>query len=143
VVPPRVILDTCVLVAGLRSATGASRAVLERVGSPGFQLLLSVPLVVEYEAVLARGIPGRPDLDATSIRTFVGYLCSVATHRDTWFRWRPALRDPDDDFLLELAIAGSADAIITHNVRDFAPAAAFGVTVMTPGRLLRLLEERP
>jgi predicted nucleic acid-binding protein len=71
----------------------------------------------------------------------VDYLCAVAHRQEIHFLWRPALSDPRDEFILELAVAGHCGAIVTHNVRDFAGASAFDVAVLTPGDFLRRLQE--
>jgi len=67
-------------------------------------------------------------------------ICAVGRENDIFFRWRMLLPDPDDDFLLELAVRCRADFLITHNLRDLAPAAQFGIRVMTPGEFLRTIE---
>lgn len=71
----------------------------------------------------------------------VDYLCGVGYHQAIHFLWRPALSDPRDEFILELAVAAQCDAIVTHNVRDFAGATRFGVTIVTPGDFLAAIEE--
>lgn len=138
--PHQVVLDTNVLVAALRSRRGASFALLSRVGTPGagFDIHVSVPLVFEYEAVLRRHAAalglGHDDVDDT-----LDYLCAVAAHHRIYFLWRPVLRDPRDDMVLEVAVEARADRIVTFNVRDFAGAERFGVKVVTPRELLRTL----
>jgi predicted nucleic acid-binding protein len=131
----RVVLDTSVLVAAIRSRRGASFQLLSRVGSGSFELVISVPLALEYEAVLMRQLPWTA-LDESDIGAIVDYICSVADRQEIFFLWRPLLRDPGDDLVLELAIAAGCEAIITHNVRDFAEAAKFGLKVLTPGAFL-------
>jgi len=108
------------------------------VGSGKFDITVSVPLVLEYEGVLLRHLPATA-LDETDIRDLVDYLCSVAARQEIFFLWRPKLRDPADDLVLELAIAANCEAIITHNVRDFVGAHQFGVEVLTPGSFLKQL----
>jgi len=68
------------------------------------------------------------------------YLCSIGDHRKIYFLWRPMLRDPHDDFVLELAVEAQVDAIVTYNVRDFGLARTFGLDVLTPQQFLRRLE---
>jgi putative PIN family toxin of toxin-antitoxin system len=130
----RVALDTNVIVAAMLSRTGASYEVLERLG-PGspFQASVSVPLVLEYEAALTRRL-GRDD---DKIEPVLDYLCEVAEQRDIYFLWRPFLRDPGDEMVLEVAVGARADAIVTHNVKDFhGVEELFGIRILTPGRLL-------
>jgi putative PIN family toxin of toxin-antitoxin system len=115
------ILDTDVLVAALRSDRGASRQLLLAALERQFELLASVPLILEYEAVLTR-----PEhlaacgLNAAEVGRVIDSLVSVATPVQLAFRWRPRLSDPNDDMVLETAINGSAAAIVTFNQRDFA-----------------------
>ncbi len=132
-----VVLDTSVLIAGLRSATGASFAVLEGVGRK-FELNISVPLVLEYEAVTKR-LARELGLTFEDIDDLLDYLCSVAHHRTIYYLWRPVLQDPNDYLVLELAVESNADYLVTHNIRDFAGSERFGVRVVTPGEFLAIL----
>ncbi len=132
----RAVIDTNVLVSGLRSPRGASFRVLELVGTSAFEFALSVPLALEYEAVLKResralGL-GDDDVDA-----LVQYWCSVAHLQEIHFLWRPVLRDPRDDHVLELAVAAGCGLVVTHNVRDFAPSGTWGIEAVRPGEFLR------
>jgi putative PIN family toxin of toxin-antitoxin system len=136
------VLDTDVLVAALRSDAGASRRILTLALNRRFEILLSVPLLFEYEAVLTR-----PEhltasgASAQDVSDVLDGLAAVARRVTLAFRWRPMLRDPDDDMVFETAIHGGARAIITFNERDFLPVASeFGCLVMRPGAFLRLLE---
>ncbi len=135
----RVVLDTNVLVAALRSDQGASFRLLSLVGvTDKFQICLSVPLVLEYEDVLGRDgmIPGAGDVE-----DIIDYLCSVASPHGVFFLWRPALRDPKDEMVLELAVAGGCDAIVTFNRRDFAGAERFGIQIVSPSEFLHQIGE--
>lgn len=134
----RIVLDTNVLVAGLRSRRGASFQILSLIGQGRFESVVSVPLVLEYEAVL-KAQAGTLGLTHSEIDTFVGYVCGVSTQREVFFLWRPSLRDPGDEFVLEAAVAGRCDAVVTHNVRDFGRADKFGIQVLTPAAFLREL----
>lgn len=135
------VLDTNVLVAAFRSASGASRRLLEMVLAREFELLLSVPLMFEYEAILTR--PEHLSASGASVEDVEEVLDGLATvgrRVRLAFRWRPALADANDDMVLETAVNGQAHAIITFNERDFNPVAArFGCQVMRPGEFLRLL----
>ena len=133
-----VVLDTSVLIAGLRSARGASYEVLRLIGSGAFDLCVSVPLVLEYEAV-AKRLARELGLTLKDIDNVLNYLCKVAQHRLIFYLWRPALPDPRDDLVLELAVEAGAEMIITHNLRDFAGAEKFGVEPITPGEFLTRL----
>jgi putative PIN family toxin of toxin-antitoxin system len=132
------VLDTDVMVAALRSSRGASRQLLLGALAGGFQLLLSVPLILEYEAVL-----NRPEhlaacgLSATEIGRVLDDLAAIAKPVSFSFRWRPRLSDPDDDMVLETAVNGNADAIVNFNQRDFEAAVRdFGCAVILPGAAL-------
>jgi putative PIN family toxin of toxin-antitoxin system len=132
----RVVIDTNVLVAGLRSSQSASHRVLRLVGVSNFELSLSVPLVIECEDVLKRHAAdlGLTDSD---IEKFIDYLCSVAHPQEIHFLWRPFLRDPGDDHVLELAVESRSSMIVTHNVTDFVGCDRFGIDVIRPSDFLR------
>ena len=130
-------MDTDTIVAALRSPSGASAALLgaARRGAPS--LLASVSLCLEYEAVCSR--PEHMDAAGVShdeVRIFFDALATLAEPVMTWFLWRPQLRDPGDELVLEAAVNGRADAIVTFNLRHFAPAARFGISVLRPGDAL-------
>ena len=133
-----IVLDTNVLVAAMRSKEGASfRLLQEFVSEPRFQIAISVPLVMEYEMVLKR-VPG---LRMTDAETLVDYLCDVGDKREIYFLWRPFLRDPKDEMVLEVAVEARAEVIVTHNVRDFGGVEErFGIRILTPGAFLLELE---
>jgi predicted nucleic acid-binding protein len=79
------------------------------------------------------------DLSEDDVRNIIDYMCSVAVRQEVFYLWRPILRDPGDDLVLELAIAANCDAIVTHNIRDFAGLSRFGLRLLTPGEFLREL----
>ena len=113
-------LDTDVIVAAMRSSQGASRQLLHGALDRRFELLLSVPLILEYEAVLTR--PKHLDacgLNSGEIERVLDDLAAVAKPVRLAYRWRPKLPDPNDDMVLETAVNGNADAIVTFNQRDF------------------------
>lgn len=132
------VLDSNVLVAAIRSQLGASFQIVSSVGTGKFDIAVSVPLVLEYEDALQRQLPEIP-LTTEDIENVVNYICSVAVRQEIFFLWRPQLRDPGDDLVLELAVAAKCDAIVTHNIRDFAGASQFGVEVLTPAEFLKNL----
>ena len=134
-----VVIDTCVLVAAARSRNGASFKLLSMLPSNVFEIALTVPLYTEYQAVLSRPEHVPPGLDAEAALGFVRYIASVATLRDVYFLWRPMLRDPDDDMVLECAVASGSTLIVTHNTKDFRRAESLGVSAITPADFLHLI----
>jgi len=130
-----VVLDTNVLVAGVRSRKGASFQVLSRVGTGAFDIAVSVPLVLEYEDALLRHA-AEAGLSAPDVRDLVDYVCSVARQQDIFFLWRPLLRDPSDDLVAEVAVAAGCEAVVTHNRRDFVGVQRFNLHVWSPAEFL-------
>lgn len=135
----RVVLDTDVVVTALRSRSGGSNAVLVEVAEGRLATLVTPALFLEYEAVLKRPeqrlIHG---LDPAGIDRFLAALADASEAVEVSFQWRPQLRDANDEMVLETALNGQADALVTHNVKDFADAAEkFGLRVLRPGELLK------
>jgi putative PIN family toxin of toxin-antitoxin system len=134
---PRIVLDTNVLYSALHSRLGVSFQVLSMVGQSKFSLQVSAPLVAEYEAVLKRG---QLKLTPQQIDDVIDFVCANSEHHKIFYLWRPTLKDPDDDFLLELAVKAQA-SIVTWNMADFKKADKFGISIMTPRDLLKQLEK--
>lgn len=134
IVAPHIVIDTNVLVSVVRSRRGASFRLLSLVGAKEFEIAVSVPLVLEYEDALMRIVPGI--LAASDVQDLLDYLCEVADKRRVFYLWRPVLSDPRDDHVLEAAVAGGCDAIVTFDRRHFAGAEQFGVRVMGPKEFL-------
>jgi putative PIN family toxin of toxin-antitoxin system len=98
--------------------------------------MISTPVFFEYEEVLRR--PKQfPHLTSQEIEDFLDYIASVCDHIRINFLWRPHLPDPDDDLILELAVSGQADAIVTYNQRDFVGCEQFGIRVIGPKELIK------
>ena len=132
------VLDTSVLVTGLRSNRGASFQILRAVGAGDIRIAVSVALVLEYESVILR--PGLvPGFTADEHRRIVDGLCQLADHQQVFFAWRPFLPDPDDDLVLELAVAASAKFVITHNISDLRGSESMGVRAITPATTLNMI----
>jgi len=131
----RVVIDTNVFVSAIRSRRGASFRLLSLVDSGDFEISLSVPLVLEYEYAMVRaGQAVR--VGKRSVEDIVDYLCNVGRHVEVYYLWRPFLRDPSDDMILEVAVADSCDGIVTYNVRDFVGVEQFGLQLWTPRSFL-------
>ena len=137
----KVILDTDVIVAAVQSERGASRELLLRIVDGELAAGVSVPLLLEYEAVLKR--PARLAASGLSISDMDVVLDQIAAameHVELFFLWRPAVRDAADDMVLETAVNARADYLVTFNQADFgAIPGRFGITVIRPGRLLERL----
>lgn len=133
-------LDTSVIVAGLRSSRGSSFQLLKRVEQGALTPVLSVALALESEAILKREAH-EMGLTEGDIDDFVDSMCSAGDLRKVHFLWRPKLRDPKDEFVLEVAVESECGVIVTHNVRDFAAAERFGIRIVGPGEFLRSLGE--
>lgn len=134
----RVVLDTSVVVAALRSRTGASNAVLRLVARKHITALATPALFLEYEEVLMRPEQmAAHGLNAHEIESVLAALASAIEPVMIHMAWRPQLRDPSDEMVLEAAINGRADALVTFNLNDFMPARRFGLPVMRPADLLK------
>jgi putative PIN family toxin of toxin-antitoxin system len=134
--PPRVVLDTNVVIAGLRSNRGASYLLLAELGRGNIEIALSVPLILEYEDALGRNRVAA-GLSTQDVEAVLDFFCSVARLQRIFYLWRPLLPDPSDDMVLEVAVAAQCSALVTHNIRDFVGADQLGVRVLTPAAFLR------
>jgi putative PIN family toxin of toxin-antitoxin system len=134
------VLDTSVLVAGLRSKRGASFQLLQAVRHGDLRIVISVAMAMEYEAVATREglVPG---FDREEIRKIVDGLCRLTRQQRVFYLWRPFLPDPDDDMILELAVAAGVKHIVTHNIGDFAGCEALGPKAITPAEALEQLRK--
>lgn len=139
----RYVLDTDVIVSAMRSPTGASAALVLAALDGRFALIANVPLVVEYEATcsieehqLAAG------LNEQQVRLYLDGLAALVEPVETHFLWRPRLRDPADEMVLEAAVNGQADAIVTFNARDYGTIPRdFGIEVLKPYEALQRLRQ--
>jgi predicted nucleic acid-binding protein len=144
----KLVLDADVLVAGLRSSSGASRVLLSAVDAGMIIPLVSVAEVLEYEAVLKR--PQQMEatrLSRWEIDCFLDDYIAQIDHIKVAFRTRPLVKDPDDEIFAELAINSRADALVTFNLTDYRPAdpqaSVLDIPVCRPGDILRRLTWRP
>jgi putative PIN family toxin of toxin-antitoxin system len=138
--PPDIVIDTNVIISGLRSKRGASAKLLRLVGTGRFEIHISVPLILEYEEVLLRQrmLLG---LGADEVSEVVDGLAALSRHHRIHFLWRPYLRDEKDEMVLELAVAARCNYIVTYNRKDFRGAGRFGIEVMAPKECLERIGE--
>lgn len=135
----RLVVDTDVVVAALRSPRGASAALMIAASERTVTLLASLPLAMEYEAIcLLPEHRKAAGITRDEVRVFLDALLALAEPVEIYFLWRPQLHDANDEMVLEAAINGQADAIVTFNRRDYgAVPARFGIKVMSPAEALR------
>ena len=137
--------DTDAIVAALRSRTGASNALLRALRLRQIEAVASVPMLLEYEAVLTRPEQRQAtDMTIQDVSVFLDGLAALLIPVVPYFLWRPMLRDPDDEMVLDAAVSGRVEAIITFNVQDFLPGAGqFNrLDVLTPAEALHRLRSR-
>lgn len=134
----RIVLDTSVIASAFRSRHGASYAVLKLIEEGLIRPLATPALFLQYEAVLKR--PHQLEVSGftlTEIDDALGQLADVAEPVEIYYSWRPQLPDPDDELVFEAAVNGRADALITHNIRDFRAAGPrFGMRIAPPSEIL-------
>ena len=134
----KIVLDTNILVAATRNRDGPSFALVQHIRQGNILACCSPALFLEYEAVLKR-----PDqlqasgLTRTDIDAILADLASLIVPVTTQYQWRPQLRDPADEMVLEAAANGLAKAIVTYNLKDFLPANQFGLLVLNPQQAFR------
>ena len=138
----RAVLDTNIVYSGLRSRAGASFKVLESLLRTKLQPCVSVPLILEYQQTL---IQRESDLalSVSEIESVLDYLCLVGYKQKVFYLWRPLLRDPKDDMVLELAVAAECEYIVTYNARDFKGAERFSVSIVSSLEFLQAIGEMP
>jgi putative PIN family toxin of toxin-antitoxin system len=138
--PHKIVIDTNVLLSAIRSNKGASFKLLSIIDSKKYKIQVSVPLVLEYEEVLKRNI-SRTKLSEADIEDLIDYICFVSDKRRIYYLWRPVLKDPKDDCILELAVESQCEFIITYNKKDFYNIEKFNVKAITPKEFLLVIGE--
>ena len=133
-------MDTNVIVAALRSQTGASHRLLLTLGHPRWQSVVTPALMLEYEDVVRRS-GNAPGLSAQDITDILDLLYHESHRQLVWFSWRPLSTDPDDDLVLAAAIASGCDFVVSFNERHLRAARGFGIEVLKPAELLKLIGE--
>jgi putative PIN family toxin of toxin-antitoxin system len=137
----RVVIDTNVLVAAARSRKGAAFKLVSLLPSEKFETAVSMQLYYEYTEVLLRPENMSQGETAEAILDFLRNFLAFSHKQTIYYRWRPLLNDPDDDFVLELAVASESSYIVTFNTKDFRNIGVFGVETITPREFLRLIGE--
>jgi putative PIN family toxin of toxin-antitoxin system len=139
----RITVDTSVLVAAARSRNGASYQLVSKLPSHDFEIALTVALYTEWQAVLTRAEHMPTGITTDDVLSYLRYLASIAYLQDVHFLWRPFLRDPDDDMVLECAAASGCEYIVTHNIKDFRHIEQLKLRAVTPAQFLTLLRNKP
>jgi putative PIN family toxin of toxin-antitoxin system len=136
----QIVLDTNVFVTALRSQFGASYKLLSLIEQDIYKLNVSVPLVLEYEEVAKRMI-GEIPLSEKEIDDILDFVIRNSNHWHLFYLWRPQLKDPSDDMVLELAVTANCQYILTYNVNDFKESEKFGIEAITPKAFLEMVGE--
>ena len=126
-----VIIDTNVLLSGLKSRKGQSYRLLEKLLNNEIKIAISVPLVLEYESILKKKLD-RNIFSGEDIDTMINYICKIGKHVKIYYLWRPFLKDPYDDHIVEVALTAKCKYIITYNKKDFVEVEQLGIKAMTP-----------
>ena len=126
----------------MRSRRGSAFKLLILINTGQFDIHLSIPLVLEYTEVLLRELPNLY-LSREEVDDLIDFYCAVGVQHEIFFLWRPFLRDPKDDMVLELAVKAGCESIITYNARDFAGVEQFGLSLLEPSEFLRLIGKLP
>lgn len=132
---PIVVIDTNVILSALKSKKGKSNQLLKTIGAGKFDFAISVPLILEYESVLKKYV-NRDYYKNDDIDDFINYLCYTGKKIKLFYLWRPYLKDPYDDHVLELAIHANSKYIITYNKKDFKEAEQLGIVSLTPAEFM-------
>jgi len=137
----KIVIDTNVIISALKSRNGFSFKLLSIIDDKRFRVFISVPLILEYEDVIKRS-KSQIKLSFTEISDILDYICLIAEQRKIFYLWRPFLKDPKDDMILELAVESDCDYIISFNKKDFKKIEKFNLEVITPKELLRKIGEK-
>lgn len=135
----RIVLDTNVLYAGLYSSKGTSYRVLRSIESKLIKPVISTTILFEYEDILKRK-QAELNLSDQEIDIVLDNLCNHGEFQKIYFLWRPYLKDPKDDHVLELAVASQVKTILTFSLKDFENINKFGIHAVTPKVFLENLK---
>jgi putative PIN family toxin of toxin-antitoxin system len=137
---PDAVIDTNIFISAQRSKRGASSKLISLVGTGRLEIHVSAPLIFEYEEVLLRQ---RRELGLTrdDVNDLIDAICALAVGQEIYFLWRPYLRDPKDHLVLEVAVAGGCEYIVTYSKRDFQGVDTFGIEVIDAREFLEIIGE--
>jgi len=133
-----IIMDTNVLFSGLYSSTGASFQILRLLDAGKIKPVISTTLLFEYEDVLKREQKVL-NLSHKQVDTVLDNICALSNFQEIYFLWRPYLKDPKDDHVLEVAVASKTKIIVTHNLKDFKGVEKFGIQAIALGKYLEAI----
>jgi putative PIN family toxin of toxin-antitoxin system len=134
-----IIMDTNVLFAGLYSSTGASFQILRLIDTGMIKPVISTTLLFEYEDVLKRE-QTELKLSHKQVDMILDNICVLSKFQEIYFLWRPYLKDPKDDHVLEVAVASKTKMIVTHNLKDFKGVEKLGIKAIPPGKFLEVIK---
>jgi len=135
-----VVIDTNVLLSGLKSSKGLSFKLLSILPSQKFDIAISVPLILEYESILKKHLCPQKFSDK-QIDDVINFMCKIGKNTKIYYLWRPFLKDPFDDHILEVAVSSSSQYIVTYNLTDFINTEKFFIKAITPLDLLKNIGE--
>jgi len=127
----QIVIDTNIFISALKNDTGAAFYLLSLLGKSDFETNISVPLIMEYESVANRFLSST-NLTCKDLNHILDFICTESNHHKINYLWRPFLKDPKDDLVLELAVKANCQYIITFNMKDFIGCHKFGIKAVTP-----------
>ena len=136
----KIVIDTNVIVSALKSRNGFSFNLLSMIDDSRLIIYISVPLIFEYEDAIKRN-KSKIKLNKSELDAVLDYICSISEKRKIFYLWRPYLKDPKDDMVLELAVESECDYIISFNKKDFLGVEKFNIQVVTPKEFLKIIGE--
>ena len=132
----RIVIDTNVFISALKSKNGASYKLLFDTSREKYEQCIAPALIFEYESMAKQK---KLKMNFGQINDIIDMICLLSKKCEIYFLWRPFLKDPKNDFLLELAIESKSKFIITYNLKDFEGVSQFGIRAITPKEFLKIL----
>lgn len=133
----QIVIDTNIFIASIYSRRGYAYALFSQIDNERFEINLSIPLILEYEDV-AKRMTTKFAISSQDIDVIIDYICSIGNKRKIFYLWRPFLKDPKDDMVLELAVMAKCNYIVTYNKKDFEQVKnQFGISIVTPDEFLQ------